>query len=77
MDGKKVSAYRWWEQDGRFDLANPNNDSNRFGFVVEIDPFSPDSIPVKRTALGRIKHENATYRGLRYAMRPHAALPTI
>ena len=59
IDDKKVSAYRWWEQDSRFDLAKSHNDSNRFGFVVEIDPFSPNSVPVKRTALGRIKHENA------------------
>jgi len=59
VNGKLVGAYRWWEQDPRFDLAKADNDSNRFGYVVEIDPFSPDSKPVKRTALGRIKHENA------------------
>lgn len=59
IDGANVPAFRWYENDQRFDLAHPNNDSDRFGYVVEIDPQDPQSIPVKRTALGRFKHENA------------------
>jgi secreted PhoX family phosphatase len=59
INGNKVPAYRWWEQDPRFDLSDPNNDSERFGYVVEIDPMDPSSVPVKRTALGRFRHENA------------------
>jgi secreted PhoX family phosphatase len=49
----------WWRNDTRFDIDTEPNESNRFGWVVEIDPFARRSTPVKRTALGRVKHENA------------------
>ncbi|MGE5209974.1 MAG: PhoX family protein [Acidobacteriota bacterium] len=52
-------GYGWHLFDDRFDLSNPNNDQHRFGWVVEIDPQDPGSTPVKRTALGRFKHESA------------------
>ena len=63
------SHYNYWESaDPRFD-ATPQpdqahggyvNEPNRFGWVVELDPFDPESKPVKRTALGRIVREGCS-----------------
>lgn len=54
-----VSRYRYEQFEPRFDLDQSPNEPNRHGYIVEIDPSRPDAMPVKHTALGRIKHENA------------------
>ncbi len=51
--------YNYHQFDPRFDVSKNPNEPHRAGYVVEIDPSDPDSTPVKRTALGRFKHENA------------------
>jgi uncharacterized protein len=67
------SRYRWeTAQSGadeyiRFD-ATPKgadatedyrNEPNTQGWVLEIDPFNPNSTPIKRTTMGRFAHEGA------------------
>jgi len=51
--------YNYHGFDARFDVSKNPNEPHRAGYIVEIDPGNADSTPVKRTALGRFKHENA------------------
>ncbi|GAA4227342.1 hypothetical protein GGQ68_004303 [Sagittula marina] len=51
--------YAYEKFDDRYDLSKEPNEPHRHGFVTEINPADASSTPIKRTALGRFKHENA------------------
>ena len=71
----KTSRYGWETADSgadqyqRFNAStiatdaerDYRNEPNTFGWIVEIDPFNPDSVPQKRTALGRFGHEGVVF----------------
>lgn len=53
------SSRKWERVQPRFDLGIEPSEPNRFGWVVEVDPYAPTGTPRKHTAMGRFKHEGA------------------
>jgi hypothetical protein len=56
-----VSERNWEKYHSRFDVAVEPNEPFRHGWAMEIDPYDPNMTPIKRTQLGRFRHEAVTF----------------
>ena len=57
MHGSDVALSSWGLFHEHWNLDLHPQAGMHAGWIVEIDPYDPHSVPVKRTALGRCKHE--------------------
>ncbi|MGI9345676.1 MAG: PhoX family protein [Gammaproteobacteria bacterium] len=52
--------FNWYKAEERWNLNLDPSYPLHAGWIVEFDPYNPEDMPVKHTALGRMKHEGCT-----------------
>ncbi len=57
LQGDKTALSAWGKYHERWNIDKHPQAGLHAGWIVEIDPYHPNFIPIKRTALGRCKHE--------------------
>ena len=55
--GSRTALSIWGKYHHHWNLDDHRHAGMHAGWIVEIDPFDPKFLPIKRTALGRFKHE--------------------